>query len=123
MMPACLVIDDDASLREALTLALEDLFQVYTAATGAEGLTRLQDDPIPLVLLDLHLPDLDGFEVLRRITALNPQIAVVILTGDAEPTLVAQAMQHGAADVLSKPWDIDTLRSQLWEILIRAQNR
>jgi CheY-like chemotaxis protein len=118
-----LVIDDDASLREVLALALEDLFQVFTVATGAEGLARLQDDPMPLVLLDLHLPDLDGFEVLRRITALEAQIAVIMVTGDPEPTLVAQAMQQGAADVLSKPWDIDTLREQLWQILTHTQHR
>jgi CheY-like chemotaxis protein len=123
MMPTCLVIDDDASLRDVLTFALEDLFQVSTAATGAEGLAQLQDDSIPLVLLDLHLPDLDGFEVLQRIMSLDPQIAVVILTGDAEPTLIARAKQYGAVDVLSKPWDIDILREQLWEILAHAQHR
>jgi DNA-binding NtrC family response regulator len=123
MMPTCLVIDDDASLREVLAFALEDLFEVCTAATGAEGLTRLQNDPIPLVLLDLHLPDLDGVEVLQRITALDPHIAVVILTGDPDSPLVTQAMQQGAVDLLIKPWDIDTLRSQLWEILAHAQQR
>lgn len=117
------MIDDDASLREVLAFALEDLFQVYTVATGTEGLTRLQDDPMPLVLLDLHLPDLDGFEVLRRITALDPQITVIILTGDPEPSLIDQAMQYGAADVLIKPWDIDTLRAQLWQTLTHAQHR
>ena len=110
-----LVIDDDPSLRTVLFLVLEDLFQVVTAATGGEGLTRLQHDPISIVLLDLHLPDLDGFEVLQRIRALDPQITVFILTGDPDPTIGARAKLLGAVGVLPKPWDIDALRTQLWQ--------
>ena len=110
-----LVIDDEPSLRTVLLLILEDLFHVVTAATGGEGLTRLQHDPISMVLLDLHLPDLDGFEVLQRIRALDPQITVFILTGDPDPTIGARAKLLGAVGVLPKPWDIDTLRAQLWQ--------
>jgi CheY-like chemotaxis protein len=110
-----LIIDDEPSLRIVLLLALEDLFQVVTAATGGEGLTRLQHDPISIVLLDLHLPDLDGFEVLQRIRAFDPQIIVFILTGDPDPTIVTRAKLLGAVGVLLKPWDIDALRTQLWQ--------
>jgi CheY-like chemotaxis protein len=110
-----LVIDDEPSIRTVLLLALEDLFQVVTAATGGEGLTRLQHDPISIVLLDLHLPDLDGFEVLQRIRAFDPQITVFILTGDPDPIIGARAKLLGAVGVLPKPWDIDTLRTQLWQ--------
>lgn len=118
-----LIIDDDTSMCEVLAIALADLFQVYTAATGTAGLTQLQEDPIPLVLLDLHLPDLDGLEVLRRIVALDPRIAVIVLTGDADPAIIAQARQSGAVDLLIKPCDIDTLRARLWELLRRTRQR
>ena len=118
-----LVIDDEPSLRTVLFLVLEDLFQVVTAATGGEGLTRLQHDPISIVLLDLHLPDLDGFEVLQRIRALDPQITVFILTGDPDPTIGARAKLLGAVGVLPKPWDIDTLRAQLWQTWEHTKRR
>lgn len=108
-----LVIDDDEGVRVALTVALEDEFQVYTAATGAEGLALLHKDLIPVVLLDIRLPGMDGLEVLRQIKTLDPHIAVLMLTAWPEVPVVVAAMQGGAVDFLPKPWDVAVLRTRL----------
>ena len=76
-----LIIDDDDSLREALTVLLEEDFRVTTAATGAEGLALLVQQPTtPLVLLDLRLPGMHGLETIKHIKALNPYTTVMILS-------------------------------------------
>lgn len=122
-LPRVLVIDDDAGLCAALTVALEDEFAVEIATSGAEGLARLQEEPIPLVLLDIRMPEMPGLEVLRRIHALDPTIAVVMHTVRHEVPVVVRAMQYGAVDYLPKPCDVDALRARLHQALRRAQRR
>ena len=118
-----LVIDDDDSLREALTVLLEDDFRVATAATGAEGLARLAQEPIPLVLLDLHLPGMHGLEVLRHIKAQAPSTAVVVLSAVQDVATVVKAMQGGATDFLPKPYDSDLLCTRLHTALAHYRHR
>ncbi len=113
MRPHVLIIDDDASLREALTVVLEEEFAVHTAATGEEGLALLQRLPIPVVILDLGLPGLPGLEVLTHIKARAPQSEVLILTATYEAAVVVRAMQAGASDYLTKPCDIEALQTRV----------
>lgn len=113
MRPHVLIIDDDASLREALTVVLEEEFAVYTATTGEEGLALLQRLPIPVVILDLGLPGMPGLEVLTHIKALDPQIEVLILTATHEGAVVVHAMQAGASDYLTKPFDGEALQTRV----------
>jgi len=122
-LPGVLVIDDDAGLCTALTVALEDEFAVETANSGAEGLDRLQETLFPLVLLDIRMPGMTGLEVLRRIQTLDPSIAVVMHTVRQEVPVVVRAMQDGAVDFLTKPCDVDVLRTHLHQALHRAQHR
>jgi DNA-binding NtrC family response regulator len=111
--PRLLVIDDDPGLCEALTTLLEDEFQVATAATGAEGLTLLAQTAIPVVLLDLRLPDLPGLEVLAQLKALAPTTQVLMLTVITDLPVVVEALRYGACDYLAKPSDIDYLRARV----------
>jgi len=122
-LPRVLVIDDDEGLCTALTVALEDEFTVEIASSGTEGLARLQEEPIPLVLLDIRMPGMPGLEVLRRIHALDPTIAVVMHTVRHEVAVVVRAMQDGAVDFLPKPCDVDVLCARLHQALRRAQRR
>lgn len=118
-----LVIDDDPSLREALTVLLEDDFRVATVATGAEGLALLAQEVIPLVLLDLRLPGMPGLEVLQHIKAQAPNTAVMILSALQDVTTVVDAMQYGATDFLPKPYDNDDLRNRLHLALTTASQQ
>ncbi|HEX7489598.1 MAG TPA: sigma-54 dependent transcriptional regulator [Anaeromyxobacteraceae bacterium] len=102
-----LVVEDDAPTRSALCeyLGLAG-YRVHTAASGGEGLTALQGRPdIDAVLLDLVMPDMDGFELLRRYRESEGRAAVVVLSGLSEAENVVKAMKFGAADYLPKPFD------------------
>jgi two-component system response regulator AtoC len=102
-----LVVDDDAGTRSALCEYLAmDGYRVRTAATGEEGLLALQaPGDVDAVLLDLVLPDMDGFELLRRYRERQGRAAVVVLSGLAETENVVRAMKSGAADYLPKPFE------------------
>ena len=102
-----LVVEDDAPTRSALCeyLGLAG-YRVRTAASGAEGLAALQArSDVDAVLLDLVMPDMDGFELLRRYRELDGRAAVVVLSGLSEAENVVKAMKFGAADYLPKPFD------------------
>jgi CheY-like chemotaxis protein len=100
-----LVVDDDRETRESLRTALEDEgFTVAVAANGAEAMTKMEERPPRLVLLDLVMPIVDGWEVLDRMRA-DPALAgvpVCICTGHSVPSSRADF-------VLRKPFDVEAL--------------
>src|SRR5512138_1634050 len=101
-----LVVEDDAPSRAALCeyLATEG-YGVRAAATAAEALAALQGSPAAdAVLLDLVMPDMDGFELLRRHREAGGRAAVVVLSGVAGTESIVKAMKLGAADYLLKPF-------------------
>src|SRR5581483_10906589 len=105
-----LVIDDEAEVRESLQTLLElEGYDVDTAANGTEGISRLEERPFDLVLLDLALPDRNGIELLPEIRSLDPQISVIMITAYGTVEDAVRAMQSGAANFLQKPWDNEKL--------------
>jgi DNA-binding NtrC family response regulator len=96
---------------------------VVTAATGAEGLARLAEEIIPLVLLDLCLPGMPGLEVLHHITTQAPGTAVVILSAVQDLATIEAALHGGAVDFLPKPCDGTLLCARLHRALIHAPSR
>jgi two-component system response regulator AtoC len=102
-----LVVEDDAATRSALCEYLMGAgYRVRTAGSGAEGWTALQaSNEVDAILLDLVMPDMDGFELLRRHREMQGRAAVVVLSGLSEAESVVKAMKFGAADYLPKPFD------------------
>jgi len=102
-----LVIDDDAVQRELLRVLCGKVdYPVVEAAfaeTGREGLERLGDASIDLVLTDFRLPDIDGLEVLRQVKSRNPAIRVVVMTAFENALEAVELMKEGADDYLVKP--------------------
>ena len=100
--PLVLVVDDDPSVRKALDRLLRSAgLEVKVFACAAE-LLAFERPPRPSCLvLDLHLPDMDGLELLRRIAA--PDLPVVVLTGDTGADTRDRVLQGGAAAFLAKP--------------------
>ncbi len=98
-MPLVLLVDDSAGFRATARLLLEsEGYDVAEAGTGAEGLRRARDLVPGLVLLDIRLPDLDGFEVAERLTGLDPRPEVILISSrDASDygSLVANAAVRG----------------------------
>ena len=105
-----LVIDDEAGIRSGCQRALTPHgYQVEVAATGQEGLAKVQEDGFALVLLDVMMPDVSGIGLLEPILAHDPDVVCIIITGFATVELAVEAMKRGAYDFISKPFSADNL--------------
>lgn len=104
-----LVIEDDATLRRVIQLALtREGYDVVIAANGRQALTRISERRPDLILLDLHLPVMDGGEALAELRAQGLAIPVVLMT--SRFAIRDAADQHQPDGVLGKPFDLDELR-------------
>jgi len=117
--PTLLVIDDDQELCAMLVeyLALEG-FLAVTAGTGPAGLEQLARAPVDLVVLDVMLPELSGFEVLRRIRATS-RVPVIMLTARGEEVDRVVGLEMGADDYLAKPFSPRELVARIRAVLRR----
>jgi len=105
-----LIVDDEESFRRHLArLFLRKGYRVFDVATAAEALEQLESEPVDVVLLDILLPDQDGVEVLRKIKESNPDLQVIMMTGNATVQNAIASMKLGAYDYLVKPFDLEEL--------------
>jgi FixJ family two-component response regulator len=103
-VPLLAVVDDDADVRVALTRLVSSAgFAVETFASGAEFLRSLQDHEPDCVVLDLHMPEMSGFDVEGALTSDHSALPVVVITGHHTPESQARAIQLGAKAYLRKP--------------------
>ncbi len=115
-----LLVEDDPSIREVTAIGLGAAgFEVVTAADGVEGLERFRAGPFDLVLLDIMLPRLDGYEVCRQIRKVST-IPIVMLTARADTMDVVVGLEAGADDYVRKPFDLPELIARLRAALRRA---
>ena len=105
-----LIIDDEESIRDSLSMALGRQYDVSTRATGKEALAGLSALDPDLVLLDIGLPDVSGLEVLDGIRRSAPHAAVIMITAFEDLDTVISAMNRGAFDYLVKPLRMDALK-------------
>ncbi len=109
-MKTVLVVDDDQAIRRTLELHLsEEGFAVETAADGEEGFRKALRPETNLVLLDLRLPRMEGFEVLKRLKRDRPALPVVVVTAYDDMQTAIEAIRYGAVDHLGKPLDLEEL--------------
>ena len=110
--PTILIIDDDKLVRWSLSALLGRAgFRVCEAATGAGGMAAVHLDQVELVLLDIALPDQDGFTVLRMIRKARPDLPVLMMTADATPETAERAIRLGAHGHLGKPYEPAALQA------------
>ncbi|GAA2198763.1 response regulator transcription factor [Sinomonas flava] len=116
-----LVVEDDDDVRQLLQEVLAQAgFDVVAASSGREGAALARDRAPVVVTLDVNLPDIDGFEVLRRIRS-TTDAYVVMLTARAEETDTLLALQSGADDYMTKPFRPRELRARLAAMLRRPR--
>ena len=109
-MDTILVIEDKESMLDMLKQTLEaEGYQVVPARDGAEGIRKLADGSIALVLTDLKLPKKDGLEVLKAVKEENPLLPVIVMTAFGTIETAVKAVKQGAYDFLTKPFDMDHL--------------
>lgn len=105
-----LVVDDDTVFAGLLSEHLTELgYSVETAHNGHEGLNLFRSGIYPLVLLDLHMPGMDGLELLKHIKRIDRQAAVIIITGCGSITAAVNAIKNGAHDLMTKPVKVEEL--------------
>jgi len=116
-----LIIDDDQTLVNALRLYLsKEGYQVLTAANGLEGLQTLYNERPDIVLLDIMMPKLDGWEVCRRIREMS-DVPVIMLTARDQENDRVMGLKMGADDYISKPFSLKELEARLEAVLRRTQ--
>jgi two-component system response regulator AtoC len=109
-MSKILVIDDDRSICETLELYLtEEGYEVVTAATGTEGLNKFVETSPDVVILDIRLPDVDGFTVLEDLREEDENVKVIMITAYHDMESTINAMKSGAFDYIHKPVNVDEL--------------
>lgn len=106
-----LVIDDDDSGREALTMLLRSAgYEVTSAATGESALDLIDRLQYQVIVSDLFLPDINGFDILQNVQKVSPSTEVIVVTGHASAQSAVRAMKEGAFDYITKPIDFDELK-------------
>jgi len=116
-----LVVDDEATVRELLAATLRFAgFRVTSAATATEAVAAATADPPDLVLLDVMLPDMDGFEVVRRLREQRTQVPVLFLTARDRQADKVTGLSLGADDYVTKPFDLEELIARIRAILRRT---
>jgi len=119
-MSSLLVVEDDATVADVVTRYLErEGFDVVWCADGAEGLQLALDTQPDLVVLDVMLPSLDGFEVCRQLRARMP-VPIIMLTARGEEVDRVLGLEFGADDYVSKPFSPRELTARVKAVLRRA---
>ncbi|MBI5590284.1 MAG: response regulator [Deltaproteobacteria bacterium] len=109
--PRILVVDDEARIRDACRLVLEDCgYGVCVASTGTKGLELIREQHFDIILLDLMMPELSGLDVLPEVKAQHPDTVVIVITGYATLEHSVDAMKKGAFDFIPKPFTPEHLR-------------
>jgi FixJ family two-component response regulator len=113
-LPLVVVVDDDPSIRRALARLLRSAgLEAETCGSAGELLARNGLRRPACLVLDIHLPDINGISLLRQLVAAEPGLPVVMITGDQDPELRRQALQAGAAVVLAKPFAEERLLDEV----------
>jgi DNA-binding NtrC family response regulator len=113
-----LVVDDEEALRTVLSSELSsEGYDVEAASDGDEAITKVQKSNFDLVLLDIKMPKVDGFEVLKFIKKNSPKVKVIMLTGFADLKNAIESKKLGAEDFVSKPYDLVDLLTTIERVL------
>ena len=113
-----LVADDDASIRSLLKQLLSDEgFAVIEASTGIEVVDKVKESSPDLVIMDVRMPELDGIEALSRVKATNPKTAVLVMTAYGSSNAAIRAMELGAFDYITKPFELDKISHSVKRVL------
>jgi len=119
------IVDDEKTIREGITMALEADYQVEAFSTAEPAIDAIKENPPDLVLLDIGLPGMNGIEALRKIKSLYPDVLVIMITAYEDINTVVSAMKLGAHDYVVKPIEMNglevTIRNALETIRLRKE--
>ena len=117
-----LIVDDSFADGETLKAILEERgYSVVTVSTGAEALVRVREKRFDIIFLDVRLPNMDGVELFEQVKAVDPEVAVIMMTGYSEEELVQKAISQGAYTCIYKPFDINRILTLVGELSQRRR--
>ena len=117
-----LVVDDEQFLRDAVAASLRFLgFDVSTAGTGCDALRLVREQPFDLVVLDVMLPDTDGFEIVRRLRREGCHVPVIFLTAKDTQADKVTGLTLGGDDYMTKPFGLEELAARIRTVLRRTR--
>jgi two-component system, OmpR family, response regulator len=120
-IPRVLVVDDELNIRELVQVALKfHGCSVTTAACGRDALRQAEADQPDLIVLDVMLPDMDGFEVCRRLRAAGNEVPVIFLTARDTSSDTVTGLAIGGDDYVTKPFSVEALVARVRAVLRRA---
>ena len=123
-IPRVLVVDDEPNIRELVQVALKfHGCAVTTAATGEDALQLADSDRPDLIVLDVMLPDIDGFEVCRRLRAGGNEVPVIFLTARDTTSDTVTGLTLGGDDYITKPFSVEALVARVRAVLRRARRQ
>jgi two-component system, OmpR family, response regulator len=120
-VPQVLVVDDEPNIRELVQVALKfHGCSVTTAASGKEALRQVDATKPDLIVLDVMMPDIDGFEVCRRLRAAGNEVPVIFLTARDTSSDTVTGLAIGGDDYVTKPFSVEALVARVRAVLRRA---
>lgn len=103
-----LVVDDEENILDLLSEVLQDEgYQVDGATDGLDALEKVRNNTFDVMLVDLKLPEMDGMELLRIVRMAEPQLPVIVMSGNGNLQSVIQSIRQGAYDYISKPFNLE----------------
>jgi DNA-binding NtrC family response regulator len=121
--PTIMVVDDELGARQSLEVILEDQFRVLLAESGREALEIIRRETVDLILLDVHMPDMDGLEVLRRIKEEEEGIDVIMVSALNLARKAVDAIKLGAYDYITKPYEPEDILSTVHRVIQQQRLR
>ena len=119
--PTILIVDDEPGARQSLEVILEDDYQILAAESGQEALEILQKESIHLILLDVHMPDMDGLEVLRKIKEEDEEMDVIMVSALNLARKAVDAIKLGAYDYITKPYEPEDILSTVNRVISKQK--
>ncbi|MGO8701321.1 MAG: response regulator [Limisphaerales bacterium] len=114
-----LIVDDDAGVRDSLKKVLHNAgYQVVLAAGGLEAIAHVQSHAIDLILLDIRLPNQNGWETCQHFARAHPSVPVIVMTGESGQ--FKAALSAGASALMEKPLDAERLLQVVQELLTKS---
>jgi len=118
MRTTVLIVDDDRQVRQLCRITLEKSgYIVKAVSNGREALAEIRKAAFDLIVLDLSMPDMDGFEFLKIARAELPKLKILVISGFLSGTLLKAAKLFGASATLAKPFEPNSLLSLVSEVL------
>ncbi|KEF39067.1 response regulator with CheY-like receiver domain and winged-helix DNA-binding domain [Schinkia azotoformans MEV2011] len=123
MVKRVLVVDDEHNLREMISSYLQNEgYETVEAANGDSAVQTVKNDQIDLVLLDIMMPEMDGYEALKEIRSIQKKLPVIMLTAKTDEIDKIVGLEMGADDYITKPFSLRELSARIKAVLRRATN-